>query len=600
MNVTIFKDVLNVSEPHIVPVDAVLHGIKFGKYRYQVEVIRKSSGNEKRELKSKLPCVLYCGEFLNGVEKVDKNNQPYTSFRDDRSLKKHSSLVPIDIDGLVDVEFEKEELKKLPYIYALWISPSGTGIHGLVKIGDPNKHSEHYSALLNTIKDLDPSARNPSRILYVSYDPDIYINPSCDTFYDIVTEKQREAVVSTGDGCTDYKKVDIACRMVRNAPDGQKHHSLNKAAYLLGGFIATKTVEFDVAYNALRHEISKRDIKDLRHAEKTIADGLAAGQYMPISAVEAEYREALEAVGENELEFLTDNLKDEDYIHRFRLGLIPQGLPFGYDRLDEHFLLKEGEFYAVLGHSHIGKSTWTLWMLFLSAFKYDWNWMVYCGENSPASVKIKLMQFFYGKRIQKFDEVQQRAALKFVDDHFFILSSNNIYTYREILDHAIKLMGHKSLKGVFIDPYNSLKIDLGKTESKYTYDYEAYSAMLTFTKKYNTTLFLSVHTTTGAQRDKDAQGNQTMPHATDAEGGSALYNRCDNFVTIHRKIKDDNEFMFTHVSIDKVRNDDTGGRPTPRSEPVIMRMLDKVEFTDEQGLSALNRFDMVAKYEFKV
>ena len=80
-----------------------------------------------------------------------------------------------------------------------------------------------------------------------------------------------------------------------------------------------------------------------------------------------------------------------------------------------------------------------------------------------------------------------------------------------------------------------------------------------------------------------------MPHATDAEGGSALYNRCDNFITIHRKIKDNNEFMLTQVSVDKVRNDDTGGRPTPRAEPVILTMRDKVEFLNEDGTSPFNR-----------
>ena len=150
-------------------------------------------------------------------------------------------------------------------------------------------------------------------------------------------------------------------------------------------------------------------------------------------------------------------------------------------------------------------------------------------------------------------------------------------------------MDYKSLKGVFIDPYNSLKMDMGNKENKYTYDYEAYSSMLTFTKRYNTSLFLSCHTTTAAQREKDGQGNQVMPHATDAEGGSALYNRCDNFITIHRKIKDNAEFMYTQVSVDKVRNDDTGGRPTPRAEPVILRMQDKVEFLNEDGTSPINR-----------
>lgn len=589
--VTMFQDIMSITNPHVVNLSLVLEAIKSGKYKDRVEEIRSDIDDDtRRKLKSKLPCVLFCGEFTNGVEK-DKDGIKYISFRDDRSLKKHSGYVPIDIDKLDDIDGRREELKSLPFIYAIWKSSSGQGLHGLIKIADHNKHAQHYRALSNYIPDLDKTAQNPSRVLYVSYDPEIYINDKCDTFYDIETEQKAAVVYGKGDGNTDYRKVDIACRMIRNALDGEKHNTLLKASKLLGGFIATETVEYDVAEYSLRHEIGRRSIDNINLAYSTIKDGLKHGMTMPISNIEIEYKSALEDLGlmEEELNFLTNNKTDEEYIHNFRLGLIPQGMPLGHYALDEHVLLKEGEFYAILGHSHIGKSTLTLWFLFLSALKYNWNFMVYCGENSSASVKIKLMQFLVGKRIQKFTEYEQKLSLKFVDDHFFLLSSNELYSYKDILSHAVKLMEYKSLKGIFIDPYNSLKMELVGNASKYTYDYEAYSAMLTFTKKYNTSLFLSCHTTTGAQREKDAQGNQVMPHATDAEGGSALYNRCDNFITIHRKIKDNNEFMYTHVSVDKIRNDDTGGRPTPRAEPIILRMVDKVEFVNEDGTEAFNR-----------
>jgi KaiC/GvpD/RAD55 family RecA-like ATPase len=600
--VTMFSDITSVTNYRVVELKTVLDGIRNGHYKERIIPIRTTENpEEKRRLKSKLPCVLFCGEFTNGVEK-ERDGAKYISYRDDRSLKKHSGYVPIDIDHVEDIVSKKEELMQHPFIYALWVSASGRGIHGLVKIGDTNKHSQHYKALISKLPEIDKTAQNPSRVLYVSYDPELYINESCETFFDVENEQKQATVYSMGDGGTDYRKIDIACRMIRGAKDGEKYHVLLKAAYLMGGFIATRKVEYDIAYQILRHEITKRDIKDIAIAEKGIRDGLNAGMLLPAEDMEVRFEEAIDMIGieEEDLKFLTDNKLDEEYIHKFRLGLIPQGLPLGHARLDEHVLLKEGEFYAILGHSHIGKSTLTLWFLFLAAINHGWNFMVYCGENSSASVKIKLMQFLLGKRIQKFTEPEQRLALKFVDEHFFIMSSNELYSYKDILSHANKLLEYKSIKGVFIDPYNSLKMESSGKDNKYIYDYEAYSAMLTFTKKYTTSLFLSCHTTTGAQREKDSQGNQVMPHATDAEGGSALYNRCDNFITIHRKIKDNNEFMFTQVSIDKVRNDDTGGRPTPRSEPVILKMIDKVEFVDEDGSSPFNRDLELLKLGYKL
>ena len=387
--------------------------------------------------------------------------------------------------------------------------------------------------------------------------------------------------------------------MIRSAPDGQKHYILLKAANLLGGYVATRSIEYDIAFNILSHEIRKRHIDDPNLADKTIEDGLRHGMARPISETEEEFKNTVRELGviEEELSFLTSNTKDDDYIYKFRNGLIPMGMPFGYHELDQHLLLKEGEFYASLAHSHIGKTTVNLWLLFLSAIKYEWNWMVYTGENRAASVKMKLMEFFVGKKITMMDDREHAISLKFVDEHFFMLSTDNLYTYRDIIEHSKVMMGYKSLKGLFIDPYNSLKLELTAAKNKYNYDYEAYGDMLNYTKRYNTTLFLSVHTTTAAQRERDSQGNQKMPHASDTEGGAALYNKTDNFITLHRKIKDPNEWMYTEISIDKVRNRETGGKPTPYGSGVRLRMNNGIEFVDEGDFLPFNREQLLTKYK---
>jgi hypothetical protein len=601
--VTLFKNILNIHEPHFADVNVVLEAIRNGKYKEKIKEIRLCKDEHKiRLLKSNLPCVLFSGEFNKPITKTNDGGQSYISYRDDKSLTKHSGFAPIDIDNIDDINEKKEELINNPYIYALWVSSSGKGLHGLIKIGDGNKHSQHYKALLEQIVGLDSTAKNVSRVLYVSNDPDLYLNTSSSVFYDIIQdEKEQPSKIIIGDGYTDYRKLDIASRMIRLAPDGDKHNTLLRASNLLGGYVATKHIEYNIAYDMLVHEISKKDIDDMNIAKKTIEDGLRHGMTRPISEVESEFREIVRMVGvmEDDLSFLTSNTKDDDFIYKFRAGLIPMGLPFGYYDLDNYLRLKEGEFYASLAHTSVGKTTLNLWLIFLSAIHYDWNWMLYMGENSSASVKMKLMEFFIGKKITDMNDLEHNVSLKFIDEHFFILSTDNMYTYGEILQHSKVLMNYKSLKGVFIDPYNSLKMELTNSKNKYIYDYEAYSEMLNYTRKCNVTLFLSVHTTTEAQRDRDKDGNQRMPHASQAEGGSVLSNKVDTFLTYHRKIKSADEWMYTEVSIDKVRSRETGGKPTVNGIPCVLRMNNGIEFVDINGQLPFDREKLLYKHKCK-
>ena len=80
-------------------------------------------------------------------------------------------------------------------------------------------------------------------------------------------------------------KVNIASMMIRKAPDGEKHNVLMKAATLMGGFIASGIVEESVAYWVLEREISKRDVRDLDAAIKSIREGIENGKKLPISEV---------------------------------------------------------------------------------------------------------------------------------------------------------------------------------------------------------------------------------------------------------------------------------------------------------------------------
>lgn len=586
--ITIFEKFSSIGKPYTTSVEAVFKAIKEGKVKDKIEQIRSEQDQEIiGKLKMELPAVLYAGIFNIPIKKTRTDGTVYESYRNDKSLSIHSKLIPIDVDDVDPIKY-KAEAHKDPYIYALWTSPSGTGVHGLIKIADGNKHEEHYNALLKRYPVFDPTARNPSRILFMSYDPDIYINYDSKTFFEVIENIRNEGILMTGVS-TDYSKLNIASKMIQKAEIGKRHHSVIKAAYLVGGWVSGGLVEEDIARKVLNYEVLKKFGPQEADAEyQAVEDGVKAGQYMPINELATYERTAIEEMGmiDEELSFLVSNQNDEEYIRRYRAGLIPMGLPFGYTDMDKYLLLKEGEFYALLSHAHTGKTALTFWLIFLSSYKYDWGWVVYTGENRTSSVKMRMIEHFVGKKIRDCSEFQFQEALKWVNERMYFINNDTMHSYDDLLKYAEKVSKFHSVKGMFIDPINALKV---KGNSKYDNDMEMYTDMLLFTKRTNISIFVALHTRSQSQRERDKDGNQLIPWPADADGGAVLYNKADIFLTMNRNIQDPDTWMITEIYVNKMRNKDTGGNTTPRGQMIKLVMKDAVEFTDEYGWLPIKR-----------
>ena len=584
MKVTVFKSFKDVENPYYIELSSVLDGIKNGNQKDLIEKIRAESDDSRiRDLKMTLPCVLFAGKFDIQVIKEREDGSYYKSFRTDDSLSEHSKLLPFDIDD-VDIQKYKSEVHKDPYIYALWTSPSGTGLHGLIKIADGNRHDEHYTALLKRYPVFDPTARNPSRVLFFSYDPDIYINENSQVFFEL-TEKVVTQGVTMTSGFTDYKRLGVAAKMIRVAEQGSRHNSVIKSAYLVGGLISGGIVEEYIGTMVLEYEVMQKFAHDEQETElKAVRDGIKAGRYMPISDIDRYEQEVWHEVGaiEDELSFLSNNRADEEFIRKYRAGLIPMGKPFGYEDMDKHLLLNEGQFYAILSHTSTGKTQVTLWLIFLSALKYDWCWVVYTGENKVASVKMRFVEFYVGCKIKDCPEDFFQQAMKWVNDRIFFINNDKMHDYEEILEYAESVSKFHAVKGLLIDPVNSLKMS-GKA-SKYEHEMEMYTNMLLFTKRTNITVLLSVHTRSESQRQRNKDGNQPMPYPADADGGAVLVNKTDIFIVMNRNTQDPESWMINELKIVKHRTAEfTGGGVTKNGESIRIKMHNGVEFTDEYG-----------------
>lgn len=561
-HITMFSSITNTDEPHYITIQDALQRIKEGKSKDKVDQVR--SGESK--VKKTLPVALFSGVFDG---------------RRDEQIKGHSGLVVLDFDH-IDVMDYKALLGTDQYIRACWTSPSGDGLKALVRITNPERHRDHFRALQAYFDrtyglEVDPSGINVSRACFESYDPDIIDNENPESFGAMLSEGVQHEEKTERESYTDYDKIDIVSRMIRKAPDGQKHNTLLRASILCGGYISAGRIEEDEAVRVMERELLRRDVEDMDLARKTMADGILQGKSMPIREViddENKIRREMR-INDGDMSFISSDANDLEWITKFATGEIELGLTTGNAHLDKYYLFKK-EFTIINGHSNVGKTTMALYLMVTSAVLHKWRWIIYSSENKTAAVKMRLMEFLVDIPVTQMHYEERVAAYKWVNEHFTIINNDQVYSYTDLLVFAEKLIRQEKYDGLLIDPYNSLKTTISKNMqlSSHEYHYEAASEMLTFSVNNNMAVWLNTHAVTEAQRRKGPDGLPMAPFAEDSEGGGKWSNRCDSFLTFHRKVQSSDYYdrQRTEIHVRKQRNQETGGSPTPYDDPVIMEI----------------------------
>ena len=146
----------------------VLDDIKSKKYKDNILKLRSLYTNNKSEYdKQKI--------FLDAFT-------PSGTFskRNSNSLTKHTGLICIDIDNIKDIEDIKNAVSLDKFTLAVFVSPSGAGLKIIVKINE-NEHLNSFLALKDFYEHslgvvVDEQCKDVSRLCFVSYDTEIFIN----------------------------------------------------------------------------------------------------------------------------------------------------------------------------------------------------------------------------------------------------------------------------------------------------------------------------------------------------------------------------------------------------------------------------------------
>ena len=218
-------------DSHVISVRTVgdlLGRISDGRYESLIQRARQCVDTDEdsyRAIKLRLHAILFSGVFEGGKSKGQ--------------LKEYNRLLVLDLDHLSDEQLDRSKrvFLKDPYVCAFWLSPSGHGLKGLVELGFGNEvwdvdlfHSTGFSKVYLYFKEkydieLDRSGSNVNRLCFVSYDPELHINPEARVFsveieppkrlskIEVATHRSRVREYSG----LDYKKY----RFGRNKPESR-------------------------------------------------------------------------------------------------------------------------------------------------------------------------------------------------------------------------------------------------------------------------------------------------------------------------------------------------------------------------------------------
>ena len=102
--------------------------------------------------------------------------------------------------------------------------------------------------------------------------------------------------------------------------------------------------------------------------------------------------------------------------------------------------------------------------------------------------------------------------------------------------------------------------------------------MRLFCKENQISIWLNTHAVTEAlrrthQKEHEYNGLPVPPNMADVEGGGKWGNRADDVFTIHRYTQHPTDWMISEIHIRKVKEVETGGRPTSIDSPIKLRMM---------------------------
>lgn len=256
------------------------------------------------------------------------------------------------------------------------------------------------------------------------------------------------------------------------------------------------------------------------------------------------------------------------YLIDYRQGLIPMGKGIGC-ALDENLVWKDSQLNFILGHDNVGKSYFVLWYFLALATNHGQTFTLFMDENHAGKIFRDLMQMLCGKKFMELNGNEFSWSMAFCEAHFKIIDNRRRYDPNELLE----IFDKSNTTNYLIDPFNGLKTPL-----QYGSNYDVLNEFKQFTKNKNQTIYINAHPATASGRRGSGmypmehmwKGHTMPPMRSDIEGGKPFANKADDFIICHRLTQHVDLWKYTMISVDKVKDTDTGGKPNILDQPTLL------------------------------
>ena len=236
--------------------------------------------------------------------------------------------------------------------------------------------------------------------------------------------------------------------------------------------------------------------------------------------------------------FTIDDVK-ESMLNGYRNGQ-NRGEETGIQEINKAWTWRAGEVNLWTGYQNEGKSLFLNQLALIKAIISGWKFAIFSPENFPIDDFFNdLIETYIGKSCDPFyennymSEAEYIEGMNFVKDHFFVIYPEKDFKIQTIFDKTKYLVRKQGVRGLIIDPYNTIEHLMSNGEREDLYISRFMSQLKRFGVEENISMNLVAHQLTARKNEKDG-GRYFRPELNNIKGGGTFADKADNVLFVWR------------------------------------------------------------------